>query len=105
MGEEFYSVALGEAAVTRLQSVRHPMVRFVSRDLRLWNRQVRLLPAKGYLARRGRMCPWDLPWVLYLTDPDLFAVTEASDHQVLHPNPEALVERFLARMESWDEQY
>lgn len=104
MGEEIFSVGLNNATIEKIQQVNHPMVQFISSDLKRWNLQNKVFPIKGYFSRGGNMLPWDLVWVMYLVEPELYDAASSNNHLKLHvKNKTVLINSALKRISSWGE--
>ncbi len=92
MGTEVFKVGLSDGTIAAISSIRTPMTQFIGKDLPLWNQENKMV-------RGADMCPWDLVWVMYLTDPGLFSVQLSNDHLVLHlQDREVLVRTVLERL-------
>lgn len=104
MGEEIFSVGLNDATIKKIQQVNHPMIQFISTDLKRWNLQNKAFPIKGYFSRGGDMLPWDLVWAMYLVEPELYDLVVINDHTELHiKNKTELIDEVFKRISGWEE--
>lgn len=104
MGKEIFSICLDNQFIRHLQNLGHPMMKFITQDLNQWNLQNKIIPNKGFFARRGNMCPWDLVWSMYLVEPQSFTIEKKPDLIILHPKTKdtflEMVRNHLAKWES-----
>ena len=105
MGDGIFKIGLDTKFIKNLQRINHPMMKFISRDLLKWSLQNKFFPSKGYLSRKGNMCPWDLVWTMYLVDPYLYDVLKEGDHYQLRVKDRKVflrkVMELLRKWEKW----
>jgi len=102
LGREKYQIYLNDEQIRQLQAVSHPMMRFITRDLLGWNHQQRCLPIRGYLERKGNMCPWDLAWSMFVVCPGLFTVEQKNGRKELHiKNTKVFHDEMMAGLMKW----
>lgn len=105
MGEEIFTVTLNNSQIGKIQKINHPMIKFISKNLKLWNFENRLIPRKGYLKRKGNMTPWDLVWVMFLVKPDLYEIENNENYYTLHArNPKSLTDEFIGYISQGKEE-
>lgn len=104
MGKEIFRIGLDNTFVKKLQEINHPMMKFITKDLILWNRQNKIFPNRGYFLRKGNMCPWDLIWAMYLIEPYLFEVERRESLTILHPKePTLFLEKVWKKLKKWED--
>jgi len=103
IGKEIFSITIKNEVVEEIQKIKHSMMKYIARDLKKWNLQNKIFPIKGYFSRKGNMCPWDLIWVMYLVEPNLFKVVKENNHCSLNiKSREIFLESIIKRLKNWD---
>jgi len=104
IGDEVFQVGLDKNFVGELRTINHPMLRYITRDLAMWNLQNKFLPNKGYFSRKGNMCPWDLVWAMYLIEPNLYKTIKEHRGYVLQlKDPKVFLEKTFEWMKKWED--
>lgn len=105
MENEIFTVSLDNRVVKEFQNIQHPMVKFITRDLKQWNLQNKFFPIKGYLSRKGNMCPWDVVWSMYVIKPQLFDVIPLKDSRLLKiKNKDEFLSEIKTKMYWWGQE-
>lgn len=102
MGDGIFKIGLDTKFIKSLQQINHPMIKFISKDLLKWNLQNKFFPNKGYISRKGNMCPWDLVWSMYLVEPNLYDVTKGNSHcQLRVKDRKVFLEKVMELLQRW----
>lgn len=102
MGDGIFKIGLDTKFIKSLQQINHPMIKFISKDLLKWNLQNKFFPNKGYISRKGNMCPWDLVWSMYLVEPNLYDAVKENGHcQLRVKDRKVFLEKVMDLLQRW----